>query len=82
MNEQVTDLIDFIRELVEDPNVTRNIKGKLSEINKQLKEATEENLSLVANKLLTDLDDISSDANLDSFTRQQIWSITSMLEAL
>ena len=43
---------------------------------------TDDNLSLTVNKLLSDLDEISSDANLDQFTRQQIWSISSMLESI
>jgi uncharacterized protein (UPF0147 family) len=82
MNEDITDIVEFIEELTDDGNVPRNVKTKLLEISKQLKSATTENLSLTVNKLLADLDDISSDANLDSFTRQQIWSITSMLEAV
>jgi len=82
MNEHITDIVEFIEELTDDGNVPRNVKTKLLEISKQLKAATTENLSLTVNKLLADLDDISSDANLDSFTRQQIWSITSMLEAV
>ncbi len=82
MTEQLTDVIEFMSELTDDGNVPRNVKAKLNDIVKQLKGATDANLSLTVNKLLTDLDDISSDANLDSFTRQQIWSITSMLEGI
>ena len=82
MNEQLEEVVEFISELEEDSNVPRNIKAKLTEITKRLKDASDEELSLTVNKLLSDLDEISNDANLDSFTRQQIWSITSMLEGL
>lgn len=82
MNEQVTEAIEYISELEGDSNVPRNIKLKLAEIVKHLKSSDEKNLSLIINKLLSDLDDISSDANLDQFTRQQIWSISSMLEGI
>lgn len=82
MNEQLEEVVEFISELEEDSNVPRNIKAKLGDIMKQLKGSNENELSLTINKLLSDLDDISNDANLDSFTRQQIWSITSMLEGI
>lgn len=82
MNEELEDLVSYIKELEEDGNIPRNVKAKLLQISKELKNNKEENLSLTINKLLSDLDDISTDANLDSFTRQQIWSITSMLESI
>ena len=80
MNEEITELIEFIKELQDD--MPKNVRAKFSGIVKELKDATDDNLSLIVNKLLSDLDDISSDANLDQFTRQQIWSISSMLEGL
>ena len=82
MNEQLEEVVEFISELEDDHNVPRNIKAKLADIMKRLKSASQQELSLTINKLLCDLDDISNDANLDSFTRQQIWSISSMLEAI
>ena len=60
----------------------KNVKAKFHIILSELNKATDENLSLTVNKLLSDLDDISGDANLDQFTRQQIWSISSMLEGI
>ncbi|MCF7799325.1 UPF0147 family protein [Candidatus Woesearchaeota archaeon] len=82
MDEQVTEIIEFIGELTDDGNVPRNVKTKLKEISNELKKTTDDNKSLTVNKLLADLDDIAGDANLDSFTRQQLWSITSMLEGI
>ncbi|MFP4119145.1 MAG: UPF0147 family protein [Candidatus Woesearchaeota archaeon] len=82
MNPQIEEVIDFMSELESDSNVPKNIKNKFSEIISELKKADESNLSLTINKLLSDLDDISGDANLDQFTRQQIWSISSMLEGI
>lgn len=80
MNDQIAEVVEYISELEEDSNVPRNIKSKLVEISKLLKSSKEEELSLTINRLLSDLDEISGDANLDQFTRQQIWSISSMLE--
>lgn len=82
MNEELTEVIEYIKELEQDGNVPRNIKSKFVEIIDRLKKADAEEISLTINKLLSDLDDISSDANLDQFTRQQIWSLTSMLESI
>ena len=82
MKEELTELIAFIKELQEEGNMPKNVKAKFQIIMAQLNSATDENLSLTVNKLLSDLDEISSDANLDQFTRQQIWSISSMLEGI
>ncbi|MFW6378603.1 MAG: UPF0147 family protein [Nanoarchaeota archaeon] len=82
MNDDIKEVIEFMSELESDPNVPKNIKQKFSEIISLLNDSTDENLSLTINKLLSDLDDISADANLDQFTRQQIWSISSMLEGI
>ncbi|MBN1175768.1 UPF0147 family protein [Candidatus Woesearchaeota archaeon] len=82
MNEQLEEVIEYVTELEQDSNVPRNIKNKLSAIVKLLKSSNNEDLSLTINKLLSDLDEISGDANLDQFTRQQIWSISSMLEGI
>ncbi len=82
MDEQLQELILYVSELETDSNIPRNVKAKLNQISKELKKMDETTMSLIINKLLSDLDDIASDANLDSFTRQQIWSITSMLECL
>ena len=82
MDPKIEEVVEYMGELEEDPNVPKNIKNKFSEIISELKNAKEENLSLTINKLLSDLDEISGDANLDQFTRQQIWSISSMLEGI
>lgn len=82
MNESIQEVVLFIEELESDSTIPKNVKAKLLELNKELKKTSNENLSLIINKSLSNLDDISSDVNLDSFTRQQIWGITSMLESI
>jgi len=82
MNEEIKEIISYIEEIEMDSSVPRNIKAKLVNINNELKKVTEKTLSLTVNKLLSDLDEVSGDVNLDSFSRQQIWSITSMLEGI
>lgn len=82
MRAEIKEAIEYMSELEEDSSIPRNIKAKISTIISSLKNTKDENISLTVNKLLSDLDDISSDANLDQFTRQQIWSISSMLEGI
>ena len=82
MKEEVTELIEFIKEIEEEGNIPKNVRAKFKIIVNELKGSTDDGFSLTVNKLLSDLDEISSDANLDQFTRQQIWSISSMLEGL
>lgn len=82
MNPDVQEAIEYMIELSEDSNVPKSVKTKITAIIVELKKTDMSNLSLTLNKLLSDLDDMSNDANLDSFTRQQLWSITSMLEGI
>ncbi|MGM5480629.1 MAG: UPF0147 family protein [Nanobdellota archaeon] len=82
MNDDIKEIIDFLLELADDHNIPKNVRLKFSNIISQLKQADKSNLSLTINKLLSDLDEISEDANLDQFTRQQIWSVSSMLEGI
>lgn len=82
MHPDIEEAIEFMSELSEDSSVPRNVKAKMQIIIATLKKTADEDLSLTVNKLLSDLDEMSSDANLDSFTRQQIWSISSLLEGI
>lgn len=82
MNNEVKEIIEYMEEFIQDDNVPKNAKNKIKTIISELKSATETDLSLKVNKLLSDLDELSNDSNLDQFTRQQLWSITSMLEGL
>ena len=82
MKPEVQEAIDYMLELESEGNLPKNVKSKFTMIITELKKTDDSNLSLTINKLLADLDEISGDANLDQFTRQQIWSISSMLEGI
>ncbi len=69
-----------IEEMQEDSTVPRNVKMRLLEIAKLLQ--SDGDISMRVNKALDELDEISDDANLQSFTRTQLWNIVSMLETL
>jgi uncharacterized protein (UPF0147 family) len=82
MRPEVEEAIEYMAELAQDSGVPKSVKAKMIVIIATLKEVKDEELSLTVNKLLADLDEMSGDANLDSFTRQQLWSISSMLEGI
>jgi len=79
---KVSDVMETVNEIVEDPTLPKNIKAKLEEITNCLKNANPKEIRLKADKCINDLDDISSDVNIQPFVRTQLWSVVSMLEAL
>ncbi len=78
--DNLNSIIEALEELKEDTTVQRNIKNKINAIIETLSE--EEDLSIRINKALDELDEVSNDNNLHSYTRTQIWNIASMLETL
>lgn len=80
MEDKLSGVIEALEELKEDTTVQRNIKTKISNIIETLNQ--EEELSIRINKALDELDEISNDNNLHSYTRTQVWNIVSMLEMI
>ena len=83
MEQQVSGLdsvVGSLSELQEDSTVPRNVRSHIQNIIHNLKNGVE--LSIKVNKALSDLGEISSDVNLQSYTRTQIWNIMSVLEKI
>lgn len=83
MAEQIAELdvvLTSLSEIKEDITVPKNVRSKIESVIVTLKEDTE--LSIKINKALNDLDEISNDVNLQSYTRTQIWNAISLLEKL
>lgn len=83
MAEQIAELdivITSLSEIKEDITVPKNVRSKIESIIVTLKEDIE--LSIKINKTLNDLDELSNDVNLQSYTRTQIWNAISLLEKL
>ena len=81
MDERLSNIIEALEELVGDNTVPRNIKAKISDIISILK-GDGEDTSMKINKVLSELDEISDDTNIQPYTRTQIWNIASMLEMI
>ncbi|MBN2459534.1 UPF0147 family protein [Candidatus Woesearchaeota archaeon] len=82
MMVKVNDVMDTVKEIMEDSSLPKNIKSKLEEITNCLKSCSSKEVRLRADKCIHDLDEVSSDVNIQPFVRTQIWSLVSMLEAL
>lgn len=77
----VAEIIDLIKDMTNDSTLPKNVKQKLIEI-LNLLESDDEELSLRVNKALHELDEISADSNLQSYTRTQLLAISSALESI
>ena len=79
--ENLNELIEMITELTKDSSVPRNVKDKLKSINSILTdESREKNISI--NEAKDILAEISEDQNIQTFSRTQLWNISSMLEEI
>ncbi len=78
MEETIQNIIDTIKEIQEDGSIPKNVMSKLQEVNEILK--AEEEKSIKVDKALNVLDDLAEDANIQAYTRTQIWNVISALE--
>jgi len=79
-DKEINPIIEILEELKTDVSVPRNVKEKIDNTIVALKENND--LKLRINKALHELDDIADDANLQPYTRTQIWNVVSLLEKL
>jgi len=79
--EEITQIIEAINELQNDTTVPKNIKTKLQSITLIL-QLESEGMSTRVNKALDELEELSDDANIQSYTRTQLWNIVSLLESI
>ncbi|MFT4305211.1 MAG: UPF0147 family protein [Candidatus Woesearchaeota archaeon] len=81
MSVTIDDVNDALNEMINDATVPKNVKIKLNLTLKALSDNNED-ISLRINKALNELDELTDDINIESFTRTQLWNIVSMLEMI
>ncbi len=79
--QTVESIIATVSELQEDGTVPKNVKEKIQRIIETLKDGKAE-VSMRIDKARQILDEVSEDANIQSYTRTQLWNIVSMLEKM
>lgn len=78
--EEINQIIEALEELEKDMTIPRNVKLKIQKTIQILKEGSE--ISIKVNKALNELDEMADDANMQPYTRTQLWNIVSMLETV
>lgn len=76
--EQLQNVISALQELEQDPSTPKNVKARIQSTIKVLNEKSE--TSIKVSRALHELEDITEDVNVQSYTRTQIFSIVSLLE--
>ncbi len=79
-DEEIQNIIEALEELSEDNTVPKNIKLKITNTLKFMREDID--TSIKVNKALNELDEIADDSNIQPYTRTQLWNIVSMLETI
>jgi uncharacterized protein (UPF0147 family) len=74
--------LDIFEEMQQDNTVSKNVRLKILTMQKDLQNCSKEELSLAVNRIISELEELSSDMNLPMFVRTQIWSLTGLLEPL
>lgn len=78
-NSEIQGIIEALTELNEDMTVPKNVKTRVAHAIEALKEDVE--VSIKVDKAIQELDEISNDTNIQSYTRTQIWNVVSLLES-
>jgi uncharacterized protein (UPF0147 family) len=73
-------IITFLDELKEDSSCPKNVRTRIAEIAEILNGSSEQ--SIKVDKAIHILEELQEDANIDSFTRTQLYNIIPMLESL
>ena len=69
-----------LQELEQDSSTPKNVKMKLANVVKYLGENAE--VSIKISKALSELEELSTDINMQSYTRTQLFNIVSLLETV
>ncbi|RME52960.1 hypothetical protein D6783_03280 [Candidatus Woesearchaeota archaeon] len=78
--EALQEIREACRELHEDAETPKNVRFKLSLLMQMLEGGGD--ISVCINRALTELEELASDVNVNSYVRMQLLSISSMLEML
>lgn len=79
--ERIRNVVDILGQIEDDFTVPKNIRMKIRGVVTSLHEETL-SIDIRIDRSLQELDEISDDPNLSSFTRMQIWNVLSALESI
>ena len=79
-NEELTPIVESMIEFCDDNSLPKNIKIKMDNVIEELK--SDKETSIIINKVLQELEEISDDTNLPQYTRPLVWNFISVLESI
>lgn len=80
MSETVKDVVDLLGQIEQDSSIPKNIRIRVKNA-MDILENEGKAFAIRADKAIEELDSVSDDSNLPSYTRTQIWHIVSLLES-
>ncbi|MBS3064996.1 MAG: UPF0147 family protein [DPANN group archaeon] len=74
----LSDVNELLENLSSDNSISKSVRTILTEIKDDFRD--EDNISIKIDSALQKVEDLSLDPNLNSYTRTQIWNLSSLLE--
>ena len=75
------EVINLIQQVANDRTVPRNIRSKCEDSINVLKDEKEDTAVRI-NTVISNMDEISNDPNIPTYTRTQVWNIVSIMESM
>jgi uncharacterized protein len=79
--DELASVVEALEELVLDTTVPQNVRAKLTQLVKVL-QTDSGDVAIRINRVLDELEEISNDVNLPSYTRTQLWNVSCLLEMI
>lgn len=79
--DKMAQIVQVLEELAVDRKVPKNVRASVLKAVQILKEEKENDV-VKLNTVISIMDEISNDPNLQPYTRTQIWNIVSILESV
>jgi uncharacterized protein (UPF0147 family) len=77
--ETLDNALEILDELKDDNTLPKNVRSSVMRIIDFLKDDNQE-ISIRVDKAMQELEEISSDINVQAYSRTQLWHVVSMLE--
>ena len=77
--ETLDNALEILDELKDDNTLPKNVRSAVIRIIDFLKDDAQE-ISIRVDKAMQELEEISSDINVQAYSRTQLWHVVSMLE--
>ncbi|MBW3014136.1 UPF0147 family protein [Candidatus Woesearchaeota archaeon] len=78
--EQVHEIIEFLKELIDDDTTQKNVRLRLTNAIDILENGLDLHVSI--HKALNELDELTDSPSMASYTRSKIFTVVSLLESI